>query len=55
MGVSQVLSLTVAAWMVAKVRVGIKQHMSEWMIIGLAVIGYIVLMRFVLPRFGVPT
>jgi hypothetical protein len=29
--------------------------MPEWLIAVLLVVGYIVLMRWVLPRFGVPT
>jgi hypothetical protein len=29
--------------------------MPEWLIALLLVIGYVVLMRWVLPRFGVPT
>jgi len=29
--------------------------MPEWLIAVLLVLGYIVLMRWVLPRFGVPT
>ena len=29
--------------------------MPEWLIAVLLVIGYVVLMRWVLPRFGVPT
>ena len=29
--------------------------MPDWMIVGLFIAGYIVLMRWVLPHFGVPT
>jgi hypothetical protein len=29
--------------------------MPEWLILPLIIIGYIVLMKFVLPRLGVPT
>ncbi len=29
--------------------------MPEWMILGLVIIGYVVLMRGVLPGLGVPT
>jgi hypothetical protein len=29
--------------------------MPEWLIAVLLVLGYVVLMRWVLPRFGVPT
>lgn len=29
--------------------------MPDWMLLPLIFIGYIVLMRYVLPRFGVPT
>jgi len=29
--------------------------MPEWLIVPLIIIGYIVLMKYVLPRLGVPT
>jgi len=29
--------------------------MPEWLILPLIIIGYIILMKFVLPRLGVPT
>jgi hypothetical protein len=29
--------------------------MPEWLMIALAIVGYIVLMKLVLPRLGVPT
>jgi hypothetical protein len=37
-------------WEIASVR-----YMPEWAVVALVFAGYLVLMKWVLPRFGVPT